>query len=255
MRAKASADKHRYHRPNPNGTCLTRRNAYLSTNGLVIGWEKLMKHPMLRFGTTVLLVLLLALPAFAGRGKKDRKNPNYAADKNWTAPLPMHTFSIRVVGGKLTGAIADRVRLYTDDVKQQFIAGWGLGVERSFQTRHSIGINLDNSYWLVPYVGINGRIRSIYLNWLYRFQPQRKSSVYAMFNYGWADIWASTESRVYNIGSFPFIKVSLGQIFRTTRNNDGRFGIFYRVIFSKNRELIYGKDVDFNTSYVGLEGS
>ena len=104
-----------------------------------------MKHPMLRFGIIVMAVLLFAPPAFAGRGKKDRKDPKYAADKSWRAPLPMHTLSIRVIGGKLVGSISDRIEQYSDDVKQQLLYGWGLGFERSFKNRYSFGVNLDNS--------------------------------------------------------------------------------------------------------------
>ena len=94
-----------------------------------------MKHPMLRFGIIVMTVLLLPPPAFAGRGKKDRKGPKYAADKSWRAPLPMHTLSIRVIGGKLVGSISDSIEQYNDEVKQQLHNGCGIGFESSFKNR------------------------------------------------------------------------------------------------------------------------
>ena len=167
----------------------------------------------------------------------------------------------KITVGIVTGAAADAIKAYDDDFGAKFLYGGGISGEYNVSRKFAVGIDFGVAYKSIPKSSLESiRGISFGLSGIFKFRPENKSSVFIGGGLGRTKMtipgyyaFGSRPSTGLELGTFDYLKIGIGMQNYFGSTNTSRSEIYFRTFFTDGATVPVVGQVDFNTTYVGLE--
>ncbi len=177
--------------------------------------------------------------------KRDKPEP-----ERINIELTRYAIAPYIAGGFLMGKASELI-----ETGHRAVYGGGIRVERLMHPKLRVGVRLEAMFATLTDEAGGGRAISYSADVMILMSPETRSSFLMRGELGRAALKATDIDR--GAGSYFFVKFGLGQSYFGSSRNATRFEFFYKIIFTGDYDgvSIPGQDVDFNTTYFGLQVS
>jgi len=170
-------------------------------------------------------------------------------------------FVPKITGGVVTGAAADAIKDYDGSLGARFLYGGGISAEYNVSKEFAVGLDFEVAYKNIPRSSLESiRGISFGLSGIFKIRPENKSSAFIGGGFGRTSMtipgcytFGSRRNTSLELGTFDYLKIGLGLINYIGSTSTSRTEIYFRTFYTDGASVPVFGQVDFNTTYVGLE--